>query len=82
MSIFYIVKDIIIPYDIWCRPDQYKGVIKIIENRNAYIAATIYAIIIGLSFMFVKVTLTVATPLDTLAHRLPLHGPLPQRCSC
>ncbi|UAL54761.1 MULTISPECIES: DMT family transporter [Metabacillus] len=43
-----------------------------IENRNAYIAATIYAIIIGLSFMFVKVTLTVATPLDTLAHRFTI----------
>ncbi|MEI2405808.1 DMT family transporter [Niallia taxi] len=40
-----------------------------IEKRKAYIAATIYAFIIGLSFMFVKITLTAATPLDTLAHR-------------
>ncbi|TRZ40338.1 DMT family transporter [Niallia circulans] len=39
------------------------------EKQKAYIAATIYAFIIGLSFMFVKITLTVATPLDTLAHR-------------
>lgn len=39
------------------------------ENRNAYIAAIIYAFVIGLSFMFVKVTLTVASPIDILAHR-------------
>ncbi|MGG3450291.1 DMT family transporter [Domibacillus aminovorans] len=42
------------------------------EKRTAYIAATIYAMIIGLSFMFVKMTLTVATPLDTLAHRFTI----------
>ncbi|WP_155593346.1 DMT family transporter [Lysinibacillus cavernae] len=39
------------------------------EKRKAYIAAIIYAFVIGLSFMFVKVTLTVASPIDTLAHR-------------
>ncbi len=31
-----------------------------------------YAFIIGLSFMFVKITLTVASPLDTLAHRFTI----------
>lgn len=41
-------------------------------KRNAYIAAIIYAMIIGLSFLFVKQTLTVATPLDTLAHRFSI----------
>lgn len=40
-----------------------------LEKRKAYIAAISYAFIIGLSFMFVKVTLTVASPIDTLAHR-------------
>ncbi|MFA1739597.1 DMT family transporter [Lysinibacillus fusiformis] len=39
------------------------------EKRKAYIAAISYALIIGLSFLFVKVTLTVASPMDTLAHR-------------
>lgn len=39
------------------------------EKRKAYKAAISYAFIIGLSFMFVKVTLTVASPIDTLAHR-------------
>jgi len=39
------------------------------EKRKAYIAAILYAFVIGLSFMFVKVTLTVASPIDTLAHR-------------
>ncbi|ALC80751.1 MULTISPECIES: DMT family transporter [Bacillus] len=43
-----------------------------IEKRKAYIAATIYSIIIGLSFLFVKVALTAATPLDTLAHRFTI----------
>lgn len=38
-------------------------------KRKAYLAAVIYAFIIGLSFMFVKVTLTVTSPIDTLAHR-------------
>ncbi|EAZ86717.1 hypothetical protein BB14905_08228 [Bacillus sp. B14905] len=39
------------------------------KKRKAYIAAISYALIIGLSFLFVKVTLTVASPVDTLAHR-------------
>lgn len=42
------------------------------EMKKAYIAAVIYAFIIGLSFMFVKMTLTVANPLDTLAHRFTI----------
>jgi drug/metabolite transporter (DMT)-like permease len=41
-------------------------------KRNAYIAAIVYAMIIGLSFLFVKQTLTVASPLDTLAHRFSI----------
>jgi len=49
---------------------QRKGmVITMAEKRTAYLAAIVYAFIIGLSFMFVKLTLAVATPLDTLAHR-------------
>ncbi|CRK81198.1 DMT family transporter [Neobacillus massiliamazoniensis] len=43
-----------------------------IERKKAYIAAIVYAFIIGLSFMFVKVALTVATPLDTLAYRFTI----------
>ena len=39
------------------------------KKRKAYIAAISYAMIIGLSFLFVKVTLTVTSPMDTLAHR-------------
>lgn len=46
-----------------------EGIQIMIEKRKAYGAATINAIIIGLSFMFVKVTLTVSAPLDALAHR-------------
>lgn len=42
------------------------------DKKKAYFAATMYALIIGLSFMFVKLTLTVATPLDTLAHRFSI----------
>ncbi|MBK3496536.1 DMT family transporter [Viridibacillus sp. YIM B01967] len=42
------------------------------EMKKAYIAAIIYAIIIGLSFMFVKIALTIASPLDTLAHRFTI----------
>ncbi|MGE7623431.1 DMT family transporter [Viridibacillus sp. NPDC096237] len=42
------------------------------EIKKAYIAAIIYALIIGLSFMFVKIALTVASPLDTLAHRFTI----------
>lgn len=42
------------------------------ENSNikkAYFAAIVYALIIGFSFLFVKLTLTVSNPMDTLAHR-------------
>lgn len=35
----------------------------------AYIAAVIYAFIVGLSFLFVKLALTISDPIDTLAHR-------------
>lgn len=38
----------------------------------AYIAVLIYATIIGLSFMFVRVALTYANPIDTLAFRFTL----------
>ncbi|PQP83479.1 EamA family transporter [Paenibacillus sp. PCH8] len=38
----------------------------------AYIAAVLYAAIIGLSFLFVKMTVTVAHPIDVLAHRFAL----------
>lgn len=72
MCIFYIVKIANFSYDSATGRINIEGVIDMIEKRKAYIAATIYAIIIGLSFMFVKVTLTVATPLDTLAHRFTI----------
>lgn len=42
------------------------------EKNKAYIASIAWAFIIGLSFMFVKMTLEVATPLDTLAHRFTI----------
>lgn len=43
------------------------------ENKTkAYSAALLYVFIIGFSFMFVKLTLTVTTPLDTLAHRFTI----------
>lgn len=41
-------------------------------NNKAYLAAIINAIIIGLSFLFVKMTLEFAEPLDTLAHRFTI----------
>ncbi|PHF64461.1 DMT family transporter [Priestia aryabhattai] len=43
-----------------------------VKKKKAYIAALTYAIIIGLSFMFVKVALTIATPFDSLAHRFTI----------
>lgn len=44
-----------------------------LRNRTyAYIAAVVYAAIIGLSFLFVKMTVTIAHPLDVLAHRFAL----------
>lgn len=42
------------------------------DKRKAYLAITICSLIIGLSFLFVKQTLTIATPLDTLAHRFTI----------
>lgn len=42
------------------------------ENNNkvlVYIAAVAYALIIGLSFLFTKLSLDVANPIDILAHR-------------
>ncbi|BBH23434.1 transporter [Paenibacillus baekrokdamisoli] len=39
------------------------------QKTNAYMAAVLYAIIIGFAFIFVKLTLTHASPLDILAHR-------------
>ncbi|UKS25528.1 DMT family transporter [Paenibacillus sp. HWE-109] len=38
-------------------------------KRFAYSAIIIYSTIVGLSFLFGKLALTVATPLDSLAHR-------------
>ena len=38
----------------------------------AYVAAVLYAAIIGLSFLFVKITVNVAHPIDVLAHRFAL----------
>lgn len=39
------------------------------HKKIAYLAALFYAFIIGFSFLFVKLALTVANPVDTLAHR-------------
>ncbi|MDZ5017008.1 EamA family transporter, partial [Clostridium perfringens] len=38
-------------------------------KKKAYIAAILYSFITGFSFLFSKLTLTLANPLDTLAHR-------------
>ncbi|MES9739738.1 EamA family transporter, partial [Peribacillus frigoritolerans] len=35
------------------------------ENKKAYFAAILYAIIIGFSFIFTKISLMEASPLDT-----------------
>ncbi|OZB90430.1 DMT family transporter [Paenibacillus sp. XY044] len=42
------------------------------SNQKAVAAALINALIIGLSFIFVKIALSVSDPLDTLAHRFTL----------
>lgn len=42
------------------------------SRTYAYIAAVVYAAIIGLSFLFVKMTVTIAHPIDVLAHRFAL----------
>ncbi|WP_100403558.1 DMT family transporter [Bacillus sp. FJAT-42315] len=41
-------------------------------HKKAYMAALLYTLIIGFSFMFVKIALTEASPLDTLAHRFTI----------
>lgn len=41
-------------------------------RTKAYGAAILFALIIGFSFLFVKVSLLFASPLDTLAHRFSL----------
>ncbi|MFJ8069851.1 DMT family transporter [Peribacillus sp. NPDC096447] len=42
------------------------------ENKKAYFAAILYAFIIGFSFIFTKISLMEASPLDTLAHRFTM----------
>ena len=42
------------------------------EHKKAYIAAILYAFIIGFSFIFTKISLMEASPLDTLAHRFTM----------
>lgn len=41
-------------------------------HKTAYLAAVLYAFIIGFSFFFVKLALTAAGPLDILAHRFTI----------
>lgn len=38
-------------------------------NKLVYLAAVAYAMVIGLSFLFTKLSLDVAEPIDILAHR-------------
>ncbi|OBZ11905.1 transporter [Bacillus sp. FJAT-27264] len=42
------------------------------SHTAAYLAAMLYAVIIGFSFLFVKITVTMASPLDVLAHRFTI----------
>lgn len=49
-----------------------KGGILMMQRRRAYGAGILVAIIIGLSFMFVKITLLFTSPLDALAHRFTI----------
>ncbi|MGY4691017.1 DMT family transporter [Salibacterium sp. K-3] len=42
------------------------------DKKKAYFAAIILAFIIGLTFMFVKTALMVASPMDVLAHRFTI----------
>lgn len=42
------------------------------NNAKAYYAAILYALIIGLSFLFTKIALTVTNPLNILAHRFTI----------
>ncbi|MFT0802681.1 DMT family transporter [Bacillus swezeyi] len=41
-------------------------------NKSAYLAALLYAFIIGFSFFFIKLALTTAGPVDILAHRFTI----------
>ena len=43
-----------------------------LQNKKAYLAALIYSLIIGFSFLFTKLALTIASPIDTLAHRFTI----------
>lgn len=43
-----------------------------LEQRKGYFAALLYAVIIGFSFLFVKIALNFASPLDVLAHRFTI----------
>lgn len=45
---------------------------KNVNKKNAYFAASLYALIIGFSFLFVKLALTVTDPLNILAHRFTI----------
>lgn len=42
------------------------------DKKKAYLAAILYALIIGLAFMFVKIALKKADPLNILAHRFSM----------
>ncbi|MEW9699395.1 DMT family transporter [Paenibacillus sp. SI8] len=42
------------------------------SSTKAYISVILYTIIIGLSFLFVKMAMTVADPIQTLAHRFTI----------
>lgn len=42
---------------------------KFSHKKKAYVSAILYSIIIGFSFLFSKISLTFADPLDTLAYR-------------
>jgi hypothetical protein len=44
----------------------------LMEKQKAILAALINAIIVGLSFIFVKLALNFTNPVDTLAHRFTL----------
>lgn len=45
---------------------------KSIYKKNAYLAAFLNALIVGFSFLFVKLALTVTDPLNILAHRFTI----------
>jgi drug/metabolite transporter (DMT)-like permease len=45
---------------------------KISNKKKAYLSAILYALIIGFSFLFVKLALSVTNPLNTLAHRFTI----------